>query len=231
MSAAYTCMLTICLLGIWFSSQWMLAGLSQHQVDQATINEGWTALAPPPPEIWQAMQTKLETRHVFQSKLSQPQRLLGLLYEMQPTGNEGDVVNNWPEILKIYRRVVTLSPGWPDDWTQLAWAKFMLRELDNEFLRALQNALMLGTDESRLDIQLSILAPVGMAMQPDPDSYLFFLANNHILKSLQSGENYELTLGILENTGLLAGYCQELDVMTTRAPLLNRCNSLNNPDQ
>lgn len=240
----YAIILIPCLSGIWFSSQWMLAGLAQHQVEQIMINENWNAQAPPPADTWQAMRSKLDTRLVYGTKLSQPLRELGLLYEMQPMGVENDEISgsaesgegedseigNWPEALSVYRHVITLSPGWPDDWGRLAWAKFMLGELDNEFLGALQNALMLGTEENRLDLQLSILSPIGMAMQPDADSFLYFLTDTYIRKSLQGGENYDLTLNALENTGLLATYCQDLSVMTTPAPVLNRCATLNNPD-
>ncbi len=221
----YALLLLVCLSGLLLSGRWFLAGLAQHRVQQDLLNNAWSAQNPPPAASWQTLHDDIQYSISLNPRIAESYRMLDQLFESgQPANPNAD----FSDSLSALRQAARQQPGWPDNWTQLAWVKANNGEIDAEFLQALQNGLFLGFFETRLQTQLMTMSPLAILALDDPNNELFTLADTYIMNGLYSGGDYARKLAILDNFGLVPAYCQKLNLSGTPAAVQNRCNSLSN---
>jgi tetratricopeptide (TPR) repeat protein len=217
----YSFLILISIYAFVMATRWMLADMALRSARSEL--ESWSFEEPPDSADWQDAQNKLQRAISLKPNNAENYRLLGFLYEWQEELEDDPASRS--DAVAAYRQAVQFRPGWPDDWVRFARSKAFAGELDDEFAHALNQALVLGTNEQRVEMELSYTISIGWTAV-DLQSETADLMDAFIRKSLLGGGNYQQKLDYMETAGLLFAYCFQMDLESVPGPVRNRCLSL-----
>lgn len=199
------------LLLLYTGGRLLLAGIAGYQA-QAFLND-WTSKGQQPsPQAWQiAHGAALRAIDLYPSAngeyLERLGRVLRWQHWRQPASAE--LEQSRRQALQAFRSATAARPTWPSNWAALAYAKLYLRELDDEFAHALQQAQTLG--RTRIDINRS-LAEIGLIAWPVLDAQqeqdTLEAARRTVAYSQREAQNL---FAIAESAGMDFELCESLD--------------------
>lgn len=199
------------LLLLYTGGRLLLAGIAGYQA-QAFLND-WTSKGKEPsPQAWQiAHGAALRAIDFYPGANGEYLERLGrvLLWQHMRQPSNSELEQSRRQALQAFRAASEARPTWPHNWVALAYAKLYLRELDDEFAHALQQAQTLG--RTRIDINRS-LAEIGLIAWPVLDTQqeqaTLEAARRTVAYSYK--EAHKL-LAIAESAGMDIELCDSLD--------------------
>jgi hypothetical protein len=106
--------------------------------------------------------------------------------------------------LKNYRKAAELRPAWPHTWSHISLVKYRMKEIDQEFQQAIENATKTGPWEPGVQ---QIIAEVGLSVWRELD----FGMREKIVRNIQRGITNQpiLMLSILKKYDQLSMVCYQ----------------------
>ena len=158
---------------------------------------------------WHQLQSGLEQALVYDNTVPELLTDLGNAYESavfySPVGaDSAHASRNLAR--QYYLQALSIRPGWPYSWTDLARIKYMLNEIDAEFYAALQNAVMLGPWEPQ--VQLTV-AEIGLRHWDDINKETRQLVIRMINNGIYSPDEAMRMFKLLQHYDQLELVCNE----------------------
>lgn len=150
--------------GAYFAGRWLLADLSE--MNASAHRDNWRELtAVSSTEDWQEAHDSLQRAIELKPDDAFLYQQLAVIYEWKNLAVDlsfTDIERAESLYLAVdaYRSSAELRPAWPDGWAHLARMKAYILQIDDEFFRAFNNALLLGSTEPRVDQELRSLCPL-----------------------------------------------------------------------
>jgi len=190
----------------------LLAAIASYQT-QAFLDD-WNAKGKEPsPKAWQVAHAAAQRAvDLYPGSNGEYLERLGRVLQWQQFHQPFGAAEAAPArraALEAFRAASEARPTWPNNWVALAYTKLYLRELDDEFIHALQQAQAFGPN--RIDVNRS-LAEIGLIAWPvlDTQQELDTLeaARRTVAHSYREAQNLFATA---ESIGMDIELCDSLD--------------------
>lgn len=221
--------LILLLGGILLASRWLLADIAL--TDATDRMNSWSEnQAAFSVEDWQQAHDSLQRAIALKPGEAEYYRNLALLFERRSSalagirfGNE-EIISFRKQAIAAHRTATNLSPAWPQSWSSLARMKAMEGELDEEFSAALNKAMVLGTYDARVNLELTFIATLAWPYISS-DTALLAKLKAAIIRGLGEGGNVRGGLNFLRAGGLLEQICPELELPAMSSLVQQACEA------
>lgn len=158
---------------------------------------------------WHLLQSRLTQSLAYDSAVPELLTDLGNAYESavfySPIGDSSaNTSRNFAR--QYYLQALSIRPGWPYSWADLARIKYMLNEIDSEFYEALQHAAMLGPWEP--SVQLTV-AEIGLHHWHDINEETMQLVTRMIKNGIHQLDDAKRMYKLLQRYDMLVLVCNE----------------------
>ena len=151
--------------------------------------------------------------------------LHGLIYEWRlhaPFTSDGSPATSeetsalyteaFEQTLEGYRKSLSLRPAWPFSWVQLARAKGIQRQYDEEFDAAVYNTVRYGKHVPEIQIELNRLWALSADYINRDQSLLNLVIGNAERSLSRGGALAQRNLNVLSSAGFLASACSKINL-------------------